>query len=88
MVAETPILGKVGVMSGSSPRRYQPEPNERAVRTVGEVRGEHEPDWAAMARVAELHPKAPARHLSRPHPGTPAARRHSPKNARLFAGGP
>ncbi len=27
---------------------------ERAVRMVGEIRGEHESDWAAMARVAEL----------------------------------
>lgn len=25
-----------------------------AVRMVGEIRGEHESDWAAMARVAEL----------------------------------
>src|SRR5215213_7613152 len=41
-------------MSGSSSRRYPPELKERAVRMVGEVRGEHGSDWAAMARVAEL----------------------------------
>ena len=42
------------VKPGSSQRRYSPELKERAVRMVGEVRGEHESDWAAMARVAEL----------------------------------
>jgi transposase len=41
-------------MSGSTSRRYPPELKERAVRMVGEVRGEHDSDWAAMARVAEL----------------------------------
>jgi transposase len=41
-------------MSGNTSRRYSPELKERAVRMVGEVRGEHESDWAAMARVAEL----------------------------------
>jgi transposase len=41
-------------MSGSTSRRYPPELKERAVRMVSEVRGEHESDWAAMARVAEL----------------------------------
>ncbi len=41
-------------MSGSTSRRYPPELKERAVRMIGEIRGEHESDWAAMARVAEL----------------------------------
>ena len=41
-------------MSGNTSRRYSPELRERAVRMVGEIRGEHESDWAAMARVAEL----------------------------------
>lgn len=41
-------------MSGNTSRRYSAELKERAVRMVGEVRGEHESDWAAMARVAEL----------------------------------
>jgi transposase len=41
-------------MSGRTSRRYPPELKERAVRMVGEVRGEHESDWAAMCRVAEL----------------------------------
>ena len=41
-------------MSGITSRRYPPELKERAVRMVGEVRGEHDSDWAAMARVAEL----------------------------------
>jgi transposase len=41
-------------MSGNTSRRYSPELKERAVRMVGEIRGEHESDWAAMARVAEL----------------------------------
>jgi transposase len=41
-------------MSGNTSRRYSPELKERAVRVVGEIRGEHESDWAAMARVAEL----------------------------------
>src|SRR3954447_17339964 len=51
---ETPDLGKVGVRSGSFSRRYPPELKERAVRMVGEIRGEHESDWAAMVRGAEL----------------------------------
>jgi transposase len=41
-------------MSGNTSRRYSPEVRERAVRMVGEIRAEHESDWAAMARVAEL----------------------------------
>jgi transposase len=41
-------------MSGNTSKRYPPELKERAVRMVGEIRGEHESDWAAMVRVAEL----------------------------------
>ena len=41
-------------MSGNTSSRYSPELKERAVRMVGEIRGEHESDWAATARVAEL----------------------------------
>jgi transposase len=41
-------------MSGSASRRYPPELRERAVRMVAEIRADHESEWAAMARVAEL----------------------------------
>ena len=41
-------------MSGSTSKRYPVELRERAVRMVGEVRSEHESEWAAMSRVAEL----------------------------------
>ena len=41
-------------MPGDSTKRYPPELRERAVRMVAEIRGEHESEWAAMARVAEL----------------------------------
>jgi transposase len=41
-------------MSGSASRRYPPELRERAVRMVAEIRAEHESEWAAMGRVAEL----------------------------------
>jgi transposase-like protein len=51
---ETLILGKVGAMSGNTSRRYPPELRERAVRMVAEIRAEHESEWAAMKRVAEL----------------------------------
>ena len=34
--------------------RYPAELRERAVRMVGEIRAEHESEWAAMGRVAEL----------------------------------
>jgi transposase len=33
---------------------HPPELKERALRMVGEIRGEHESDWAAMVRGAEL----------------------------------
>src|SRR6476620_8649291 len=51
---ETPLLGKDGVMSANSSRRYPPELRERAVRMVAEVRGQHETEWAAMRAVSEL----------------------------------
>ena len=41
-------------MSGNTSKRYPPELRERAVRMVGEVRAEHESEWAAMTRVAQL----------------------------------
>jgi len=41
-------------MSGSTSRRYPAELRERAVRMVGEVRADHDSEWAAMAKVAEL----------------------------------
>ena len=42
-------------MSGvSASRRYPPELKERAVRMVGEIRGDHDSDWAAMGQVAQL----------------------------------
>ena len=41
-------------MAGSSTTRYSAELRERAVRMVAEVRGDHDSDWAAMGRVAEL----------------------------------
>jgi transposase len=41
-------------MSGNASRRYPPELRERAVRMVAEVRADHESEWAAMGKVAEL----------------------------------
>lgn len=41
-------------MSGSTSRRYPVELRERAVRMVAEVRADHDSEWAAMAKVAEL----------------------------------
>lgn len=41
-------------MSGSTSKRYPAELRERAVRMVSEIRIEHESEWAAMTRVAEL----------------------------------
>ncbi len=34
--------------------KYPRELRERAVRMVGEVRADHESEWAAMTRVAQL----------------------------------
>ena len=42
-------------MSGSTSKRYPVELRERAVRMVGEIRVEHESEWAAMTQVARLH---------------------------------
>ena len=41
-------------MSASTSRRYPVELRERAVRMVGEIRGDHESEWAAMTQVAQL----------------------------------
>ena len=41
-------------MSGSTSKRYPVELRERAVRMVTEIRSDHESDWAAMTKVAEL----------------------------------
>lgn len=41
-------------MSGSTSKRYTAELRERAVRMVGEIRADHESDWAAMTQVATL----------------------------------
>ena len=41
-------------MPGNTTRRYPPELQERAVRMVAEIRQDHESQWAAMAKVAEL----------------------------------
>ncbi len=41
-------------MSGRTSKRYPVELRERAVRMVEEVRGDHESEWAAMNKVAEL----------------------------------
>jgi transposase len=40
-------------MPGTS-KRYPPELKERAVRMVAEIRGDHDSEWAAMTRVAQL----------------------------------
>ncbi len=41
-------------MPGNTSKRYPPELKQRAVRMFEEIRGDHESQWAAMARVAEL----------------------------------
>ena len=41
-------------MPGDSQKRYPPELRERAVRMVAEIRDDHESEWAAIAKVAEL----------------------------------
>ena len=41
-------------MSGNTTRRYPPELKARAVRMVGEIRGDHDSEWAAMSQVADL----------------------------------
>ncbi len=41
-------------MSGSTSTRYPVELRERAVRMVAEIRSDHESEWAAMTKVAQL----------------------------------
>ena len=41
-------------MSASTSRRYPAELRERAVRMVAEIRSDHESEWAAMTKVAQL----------------------------------
>ena len=41
-------------MAGNTSKRYPAELKARAVRMYAEIRPDHETDWAAMARVAEL----------------------------------
>jgi transposase len=41
-------------MSGSTSKRYPVELREWAVRMVGEIRSDHESEWAAMIQVAQL----------------------------------
>ena len=41
-------------MSGNTSKRYPAELKERAVRMYGEVRPDHDTDWAGMGKVAEL----------------------------------
>ena len=41
-------------MSGVTSKRYPAELRERAVRMVGEIRADHESDWAAITQVAKL----------------------------------
>lgn len=41
-------------MSGNTSRRHPAELRERAVRMVAEIRPDHNSEWAAMAKVAEL----------------------------------
>ena len=41
-------------MAGDTHKRYPSELKERAVRMVVENIGEHQSEWVAMARVAEL----------------------------------
>lgn len=41
-------------MSGRTPTRYPAELRERAVRMVSEIRADHESEWSAMSKVAEL----------------------------------
>jgi transposase len=41
-------------MSASTSKRYPVELRERAVRMVAEIRSDHESEWAAMTKVAQL----------------------------------
>ncbi|ORB05175.1 hypothetical protein BST30_14335, partial [Mycobacterium mantenii] len=53
-MVQTPLLGKVGVMSERTSRRYPPELRERAVRMVVEISDQHDSEWAAICEVARL----------------------------------
>ena len=41
-------------MPGNASKRYPPELKIRAVRMVADIRGEHDSEWAAMTKVAQL----------------------------------
>jgi transposase len=41
-------------MAGNGSKRYPLELRERAVRMVGEIRADHDSEWAAMTKVADL----------------------------------
>ncbi len=41
-------------MAGNTSKRYPAELKARAVRMYGGVRSDHESDWAAMEKVAQL----------------------------------
>src|SRR5580765_307211 len=41
-------------MPGNTSKRYPRELRQRAVRMVAEIRAEHEAEWAAMTKVAQL----------------------------------
>lgn len=41
-------------MPGDTSKRYPLELKERAVRMVAEIRGDHDSEWAAMTKVAQL----------------------------------
>jgi transposase len=41
-------------MAGNTSKRYPPELKARAVRMYAEIRPDHESDWAAMEKVAQL----------------------------------
>ncbi len=41
-------------MAGNTRKQYPSELKERAVRMVAEIMPEHESEWAAIGRVAEL----------------------------------
>lgn len=51
---ETPILGKGGVMSGNTSRRYPPLSEGAAVRMFTESRPDLGMRWEAMGKVAGL----------------------------------
>ena len=41
-------------MAGNTRRRHPAELKARAVRMVGEIGGDHDSEWAAMSKVADL----------------------------------